>query len=169
MKPNSVSLVLFVLGIATLLTGCVKGDDMGGERAFPALPQSDIALAAADVQVDGRSVASATISPGSGTSTLFTVTLADATDRARVARMQMDYAQHSAMGMMGTRSSLDCYDDGTHGDAVAGDGMYSYRDEDGHVGPHYEGCVAGEYGYTFHGMDLDGNHTNSLEVRVTVR
>jgi hypothetical protein len=70
--------------------------------------------------------------------------------------------------MMDERMSVDCYDDGTHGDAVAGDGTYSYMDADGHIGPHYETCTSGLYTYIFHGTDMTGQHTNSVDLRVTV-
>ncbi len=133
------------------------------------LIESDVRLRSADVQIDGKSVKDATISPGSGSSTLFTVSLEDPADRSRVAGIQMTYPDHSPMEMMGTRSSVDCFDDGTHGDAVAGDGTYSYMDIDDHIGPHREDCVAGEYLYSFHGMDMTGNHMNALDIRVTVR
>ena len=170
MKQRVLTLLLAVTGGLALFVGCTRSQDMHSRGLFPPyVPDSDVRLASADVQIGGLSVKDATISPGSGSSTLFTATLADPADRSRVAWMRMDYPNHSPMGMMGTRSSVDCHDDGTHGDAVAGDGTYTYMDVDGHIGPHREDCVTGEYLYTFHGMDMTGNHTNSLDVGVAVR
>jgi hypothetical protein len=169
MKARELSLLLAVTGSLGLFDGCTGAENMHSGGLLSPVPESDVVLAGADVLIDGGSVQDATISPGQGSSTLFTVTLADPADRSRIARMQMDYPEHSSMMMMGTRSSVDCYDDGTHGDAVPGDGTYSYMDTDGHIGPHREDCATGEYIYTFHGTDLTGKHTNSLERRVTVR
>ncbi len=166
MRQRLVWIPILVIVPLAGLAGC---SDEGSTGLVPPGGGSNVRLASADVQIDGRSVNGETIERGSGASTLFTVALAHASDRSRIQRMQMDYPVHSGMGMMGERSSVECRDDGTNGDAVAGDGIYSYMDVDGHVGPHAEGCPAGEYVYTFHGTDLDGTHTNSLECRVTVR
>jgi predicted small secreted protein len=159
------SIILPVVLICLPLAGCSSDGDMFSNDAG----NSTVRLAAADVQVGGHSVNNATISTGSGSSSLFTVALADPADRSRMQSVQMDYSEHSSMGMMGRHLSVECYDDGTHGDAVAGDGMYSYMDVDGHVGPHYSSCVSGTYTYTFHGTDTLGRHTNSVECRVTVQ
>ena len=83
--------------------------------------------------------------------------------------MLMDYPVQGSMGMMGTRSRVDCYDDGTHGDQVAGDGMYSYMDGDAHVGVHRADCPAGDYVFTFHGTDTMGRGTNTDDCRVSLR
>lgn len=130
---------------------------------------SAVRLASPDVKINGQSVNNATIPPGSGPSSLFTVSLANPQDQSSVARVQMDYTQHSPMGMMGQTMTVDCYDDGTHGDMVPGDGTYSYMDVDGHIGPQYGDCVAGQYVYMFHGADTMGQHTNVVECSVTVQ
>jgi len=160
---------LAIMGTALLLTGCSSGQEMHTRGLTAPTAESEVRLAGADVKIGDISVKDTTISPGSGTSTLFTVTLADPADGSRLARMQMDYPVHSMMGMMGDVSSADCYDDGTHGDSIAGDGTYSYMDVGGHIGPHLEDCPTGEYLYTFHGTDLMGMPTNSVECLVTVQ
>ena len=161
--------LLLAVGASILLPGCRSNGTSPSRISLLPAPESDVRLAVADVRIDGRSVNGSTISPGSGSSTLFTVTLETPADATRIARMQMDYTPHAEMGMMQNRSSVDCYDDGTHGDQVAGNGTYSLVDVDGHIGLHYEDCVSGTYVYTFHGLDTMGDHTNSLEWRVTVR
>jgi len=130
---------------------------------------SDVRLADADVFIGGNTVDASTIPAGYGDSTLFTVGLADPEQGPRIARVQMEYRAHSGMGTMGSWSSVDCYDDGSHGDQVAGDGTYSYMDMDRHIGVHYQDCTSGEYRFVFHGTDLMENHTNSVVARVTVR
>jgi len=154
-----------VFGISALLCGC-SGDDSGGSSG-PIQPS--VSLAGADVLVDGQSVANLTIAAGSGSSTLFTATLADPADRDRIHQMQMEYPDHSSGGMMDHRSTMLLHDDGTHGDPVAGDGTYCYLDTDGHIGPHGDGCPDGEYTYRFHGDDTSGHETNWVDCRVTVQ
>jgi hypothetical protein len=72
------------------------------------------------------------------------------------------------MGMMGQQATVPCYDNGTHGGAVAGDGIYSYLDTDGHIGPNGSDCPQGTYMYGFHGEDLAGHETNTVQCHVTV-
>ena len=153
--------------VVTLTAGCSGDDEMSRNASL--LPTGSVELASADIRIGDQSVTNATIPPGSGTATLFTASLADPSDGARVMRMQMDYPLHSSMGMMGGSSSVSCYDDGTHGDAVAGDGTYSYQDTDQHIGPHQQDCAPGTYVYTFHGTDMMGKHTNEIVCRVTVQ
>lgn len=162
---------LFVLAAATLLAlgGCSgSGDSNSGSLTAPP-GGSAIRLAGGDVLIGGQSVSGATIAQGSGTSTLFTTTLVDPSDASRVRTMYMDYPAHSSMGMMGSMERLQLYDDGTHGDLAPGDGWYCYLDVDGHIGPHDDDCPKGEYLYTFHGTDIEGHDTNTIDCRVTVR
>lgn len=169
MNHKRVFVSLLPIAASLLLLGCSGGGSMVSDTEGSSGGRSPVRLAAADVQIDGRSVNNATISPGSGSSSLFMVSLADLSDHSNIRKMQMDYSEHSSMGMMDARMSVDCYDDGTHGDALAGDGTYSYMDVGGHIGPQYESCASGTYTYTFHGTDEMGQHTNSVDCRVTVR
>jgi hypothetical protein len=164
--------ILAVLGVAAVLasTGCSSGGDGSPATAGPTVGLSEVRIAGGDVLIGGQSVDGRTIAPGSGTATLFTVTLADPADAPRVRAMYMDYPiHHDAMGMMGDHATVQCWDDGTHCDTVAGDGRYCYYDETGHVGPHDGDCPDGDYVYTFHGIDTSDAPTNSVECRVTVR
>jgi hypothetical protein len=98
---------------------------------------------------------------------LFTVTLADPADTSMIQAMHLDYPSHD-MDMMGHQETVLCYDDGTHGDQVAGDGIYSYLDTSGSIGPHASDCPHGTYVYSFHGEDMAGHETNSVQCHVTV-
>jgi hypothetical protein len=154
---------------ATLLAcgGGGGGDGAGWSPTAPAAA-SDVVLTSADVVIASTSVNGATISPGFGPSTTFTVHLADPADRARVAAVWLDYPVHSGMGMSGSRSSVPCRDDGLDGDAQAADGVYSYRDVDRRVGPHAADSPRGVYRYELHGVDVQGRHTNRVACVVTV-
>jgi len=120
---------------------------------MPSPSGSAVRLAGADILIGGQSV----------------TTLVDPTDTSRVRTMYMDYPAHSSMGMMGYMDRVQLHDDGTHGDQIPGDGIYCYQDVDGHIGPHHDDCPSGEYHYTFHGTDIEGHDTNSIDCRVMVQ
>lgn len=165
MIPRRIAFLCLAPAVILVLTHCSggTGDSHG------ALQQPDVRLAGSDLLINGQSVNNAAIPPGSGTSTLFTATLVDPADTSRMRSVEMDYPVHSSMGMMGDRSTLRMYDDGTHGDLTRADGVYSYLDIDGHIGPHGDDCPRGQYLYRFHGTDLQGHDTNWVECNVTVR
>lgn len=60
------------------------------------------------------------------------------------------------------------YDDGTHGDPVAGDGVYHHEDLDGRYGFHHGGAGHGEYQYEMWGQGPGGGHTNHRVIHVSV-
>jgi hypothetical protein len=63
---------------------------------------------------------------------------------------------------------LYLYDDGTHGDPIAGDGIYCFDDEQGRFGFHMAGAPHGQYHYEFFGFDHHDHHSNHVMVTVTV-
>ena len=157
----------FVLASLALLT-CFACDSAGSREVPTAAAGSQVQLAGADVLIDGQSVAGQSIAPGSGSATLFTVTLVDPADTVRVQSMVLEYPRHSMMGMTGGTATMALHDDGMQCDPVAGDGHYCYLDDDGHIGPHDPDCPQGDYVYRFHGVDMMGELTNSIECRVRV-
>jgi hypothetical protein len=161
----------FVVAAAALLAlgGCSGGGGSSSGGPVPAAGGSTVQLAGADILIGGQSVSGATITQGAGPSTLFTTTLVDPANTTQVRTMSMDYPAHSSMGMMGYMDTVQLYDDGTHGDLVPGDGRYSYMDVNGHIGPDGTDCPRGDYLYTFHGTDIMGHDTNSIDCHVTVK
>ena len=71
-----------------------------------------------------------------------------------------------AQGMMRRTGDATCYDDGTHGDDVAGDGMYHRADADDAMGCGGAGSPMGTYGYTFHCTATDGQSCGDVTVTV---
>ncbi len=138
-------------------------------RDLPAsAASSQIRLAGADVLIDGHSVVGQSIDAGSGAATLFTASLVDPADADRIHLVTMGYPVHTTMGMTGGTATVSLHDDGMQCDPVAGDGHYCYLDENGHIGPHDADCPHGNYVYRFHGVDLLGDVTNSIECWVIV-
>jgi hypothetical protein len=72
------------------------------------------------------------------------------------------------MGMMNSSGSMPLYDDGTHGDRVANDGVYCYEDDDGSYGMHMTNAGMGLYRYEFWGTDPGGHESNHMSLSVTV-
>jgi len=71
--------------------------------------------------------------------------------------------------MGGFRGTVLCYDDGTHGDDIPGDGIYHYMDPDNQIGCHGTGAPTGEYRYTFWCEDIYGQRSNDLSITVVRR
>lgn len=71
-------------------------------------------------------------------------------------------------GMMGGTREFHLYDDGTHGDEHAGDGIYCFEDAQFQYACNAQGMGAGIYHYEFYGMDHEGHHTNHVDVTVTL-
>lgn len=90
---------------------------------------------------------------------------------SNVRRVVMEYSQpgrnhHRGPMMGGYAGTVDCYDDGTHGDDIPGDGIYHYADPADRIGCHGIDAPSGEYHYTFWCEDIYGQRSNSASVTV---
>ncbi len=84
-------------------------------------------------------------------------------------RVQVQFGMPGMMGHMNrTMGEFYCYDNGTHGDPVAGDGIYCFVDSMGGYGCHRADAPLGEYNYDFCGYDQHGQESNHMEVGVTL-
>ena len=135
---------------------------------------SSLRITNALVMVDGELANGQTIEMGhmTGTSTFFQAHLMDGAGPALGHTVQVQYqVPHNGPGqMMGGpgQGYMYLYDDGTHGDPIAGDGIYCYEDVRGQYGFHRHGAPAGRYHYEFFGIDHDHHHTNHIGVTVTM-
>lgn len=89
-----------------------------------------------------------------------------------IQRVVLQYSQpgpnhHGGPMMGGFRGTALCYDDGTHGDDIAGDGIYHFMDPDQNVGCHGVGAPPGEYQYSFWCEDIYGQRSNTASIRIT--
>lgn len=153
-----------LLGALVPLVAC--GGDMS-----PTAPQAGfLHLTDAQVTISGESVNGMTLVQGqlTGNSTMFQARLRDAAgDPATGQAVQMRF-ERPGHGMMGGSGVLTLWDDGTHGDPVAGDGIYCLVDFDGNYGLHHDDCPVGPYHYEFWGVDHADRHSNHMNVSVTV-
>lgn len=129
-------------------------------------------LTGAQVVVGGQVVNGQTMQPGqmNGASTFFQATLTGPNGAALGEHVQVQYQTPGGGmgGMMGGEGILYMYDDGTHGDPIAGDGIYCYEDEQGQYGFHMQNAAHGQYHYEFYGLDHVEQHTNHMNVVVTI-
>jgi hypothetical protein len=91
-----------------------------------------------------------------------------------IERVVMEFTQpgvnHHHGGSNGPFNGLvECYDDGTHGDPVAGDGIYHYMDPQDRIGCGARNAPNGEYQYRFWCEDAFGTRSNTVSVTVTRR
>jgi hypothetical protein len=83
----------------------------------------------------------------------------------------MQYTQpgpnhHGGPMMGGYNGTTLCYDDGTHGDDMPGDGIYHYMDSDDQIGCHGVNAPHGEYHYTFWAESTSGQRSNTATVTI---
>ena len=149
--------------VAALAAGVVACSSM------PTTPGSPLLLAQARVLVGGEEVGGKTlpVGHGQGRATRFEAVLLDGQGRAVAGgRVLVDYQRPG--GMMHARGQFLLYDDGTHGDPVAGDGIYCFEDMEHEYGCSGEDMQPGAYHYEFFGVDHDGMHSNHRHVIVTL-
>lgn len=165
---SSRSLVLVALLVAAgLATGC---DSPMGPANDDAMGPT---LMAAQVLLNGEVVNGQVMHHGQiqGNGTLFQATLTGPGGGPGLGYMvQVQYQTPGGGpgGMMHGQGLMQLYDDGTHGDPFAGDGIYCYLDEPGQYGFHIPWAPAGQYHYEFYGYDHQQHHSNHMSVVVTV-
>lgn len=133
----------------------------------------DLTLSAAKVSVDGQSLDGLDIRQGDYPGpVLYEARLADNHGNPVVGgQVQVRYGMYGMMGHMGGymhQGEFYCYDDGTHGDPVPGDGIFCFVDDAHHYGCHRAGARPGEYHYEFCGFDQHGHESNRMDVRVNL-
>ncbi len=151
------------------LTGCSDDDrsSMMGPTSRPNAP----AVTNAQVLVHGQPVQGLVIQ-GTDEPALFRVHIQAPGGLRTIQRVVLRYSQpgpnhHGGPMMGGFRGTVLCYDDGTHGDDIAGDGIYHFMDPDDAIGCHGVGAPPGDYHYEFWCEDVFGQQSNVASVTVT--
>ena len=143
------------------LIGC--SDHMSSPVAPGQLP---LWMTNAQLSVGGAVVNGMTMNRNqvAGGSTFFQATLMGTSGAVPGARVQVQARRPGGLGMMSGPALMTLYDDGTHGDPVAGDGTYGFDDTVGSFGFHMPHAAFGEYHYEFFGLYHDGEHTDHMTV-----
>ena len=169
MKQRMTAFSRLTLATALLLPviACSDGDNPTGPT-----PVQMLTVASASVSVDGQAVGSgATFQHNHGQgggSTRFEAHLWLDGAPAPGEVMQVRHDRPQGMGMMRHQGVFQLHDDGTHGDRIAGDGIYCFEDHDGAYGFHHRGAHHGQYRYEFYGVHHTGLESNHHVVTVTV-
>ncbi len=133
----------------------------------------DLTLSAAKVSVDGLSLDGQDFQQESHTGPVrYEARLADHSGNPIAGgQVQVRYGISGMMGHMNGYSYIGefyCYDDGTHGDPIPGDGIYCFDDSAQEYGCHAVGALPGEYHYEFCGFDQHGHESNRMDVTVNL-
>jgi len=138
----------------------------------PTTPQTaEIMLSEAKISINDESLGGRNIHQGEYSAPMrFEARLVDRQgDLVPGGRMQVQVGMPGMMGHMnGIAGEFYCYDDGTHGDPMAGDGVYCFVDSIGDYGCHRIDARLGDYNYDFCGYDQQGNESNHINVTVTL-
>ena len=155
---------LLTLGI--IGAGCSSGNPVAPDP----IATSANAIESAHVLVGGVPV-EGTVMRGEHGGTLFQVRLRDhdAQSLANVRQVMLQYDVPAGGMMPNRRGDALCYDDGTHGDDLAGDGVYHRVDDDGGMGCGRIGSPAGTYTYTFQCTLMSGASCGEMMLNVVKR
>lgn len=148
---------------ALLLTGCSDGSSSPTESTVGGLTMTH-----AGVTVDGESVDGQTFPQDHGESTRFEARLRDRDGSPGTGYMVRVRTSRPGGHGHHRQSELRLYDDGTHGDRVAGDGIYCYEDFGGEYGCHGPHAPAGEHHWEFWGEDHHGHESNHWTITTTI-
>jgi len=133
-------------------------------------PTAEFVLSNAVVSVGGQPVNGQTVQHDhmQGSITFFQAMLQEGGHPALGQTVQVKYQWPGGMGMMHRQGIATLYDDGTHGDWQAGDGIYCFEDLQNVAGFCGQGAPDGVYHYEFWGEHHGGDHSNHVDVNVTV-
>jgi len=170
MAIHHFSMTFIALALLMLAAGGCGQDD----PARPADPNGgDLTLSAAKVSVDGQSLAGLDIQQGDYPGPVrYEARLVDHHgDPVVGGQVQVRYGTTGMMGHMGGYMPLGefyCYDDGSHGDPVSGDGIFCFVDDAQQYGCHRADARPGEYRFEFCGFDQYGHESNRMDVMVNL-
>lgn len=168
---------LLLAAVAFVSLGAVACD--GGRSPTEVTGLAPVTLSEATVSVDGQVVNGDTYVPhGQAQSTLFEARFRRQGAPATGLSVWVEGVRHDhgAAGRHdqavhhpdGVPFRFHLFDDGTHGDPLAGDGIYCLEDAQGHYGFHHLDADHGEYHYDFWGEHFDGHHSNHMTIVVEV-
>ena len=159
-------LTLLLLVIVPFVACSDDPSMMTGSSAMPGPPTvSNAAVMVGGVAVQGR------VSGGTGEPALFRVQVHAPGGPSTVQRVVLQYRQpgpnhHGGPMMGGYQGTVLCYDDGTNGDDIPGDGYYHFLDPRNQIGCHGYDAPRGEYEYHFWCEDVYNQRSNTATVKV---
>jgi hypothetical protein len=156
-------LCLFVAAVS-MLGACGGSSPTEPRRGSLVLQQATVSVAG--VTVNGATVPRG---HGSGVGSRFEARPVDAFGAPAAGHAaRVAYSRLNGHGSMMDGGRMTLYDDSTHGDRMAGDGLYCYEDFGGDYACHGDNAQLGQHRYDFYGMDHGGGESNHMMVTVDV-
>lgn len=166
-RIGSITSVTAGLAIALLVLGsCSDSPSPTSSSSVSMAPTvSNPAVLVGGVPVRGH------VAEGTGERALFRVRVLAPSGLQTVERVLLQYSQpgpnhHGGRMMGGFRGTVLCYDDGTHGDDIPGDGVYHFMDPEDDIGCHGLDAPPGEYHYSFWCEDIYGRRGNTASLTI---
>lgn len=162
---------IYIVATALAGAGLAGCSDATSSTMGPTSRPSPPTITSAQVLVHGQPV-QAVVTQGTDEPALFQVQIQAPGGLSTIQRVVLQYSQpgpnhHGGPMMGGYGGTVLCYDDGTHGDDIAGDGIYHFMDPDDAIGCHGVGAPPGDYDYEFWCEDIYGQRSNVASVMVT--
>ena len=176
MTHSKLSAVLLAVVVVAACSGGATSDSPSTSTvealAVPAVSQPTVLVKGTPVEGD--------LQAGTNDPTVFRVAVTAPGGPSTVRKVTMTYSQPGAnhqgdmchdhgCGGGPYTGTVDCYDDGTHGDDVPGDGIYHYTDPNHQIGCNGRNAHPGEYTYSFYCEDIHGQRSNTASVTLTRR
>jgi hypothetical protein len=171
MRHRRFSAVVFaVAGANMILLSSISCSDSSSPPTGPSPVTAAPVISEPQVLVGGVPVGPR-IAQGNGQPALFRVRVNAPSGLNTVRQVVLQYSQpgrnhHGGPMMGGFTGTTFCYDDGTHGDDIAGDGVYQFMDPADNIGCEGINAAPGEYHYDFWCEDIYGQRSNTLSLTV---
>jgi hypothetical protein len=154
----------FCLGVVLLLAATVACSDSPTSPSATRLQLDQAVIMVGDTVMNGATVGR---NHGNGAPTRFEARLRNPDGTPAVGHhVRIRFDRPGGMHMH--QGEFRLYDDGTHGDHHAGDGLYCFEDEQWQYGCSGPGTGPGNYEYEFCGVRQGGGESNRVTVKVTV-
>ena len=167
MRSASWAHALPILIAAYGLSGCSdRSSSPAGPSSLPASP----VVSGPQILVGGIPV-QGTVNRGTGEPSLFRIEVQAPGGMSTIRQVVLQYSQpgpnhHGGPMMGGFAGTVFCYDDGTHGDDVPGDGIFHFMDPDDRIGCHGTDAPPGMYEYSFWCEDIYGQRSNTATLTI---
>ncbi len=168
MRSQSRFALVGATGVALLLA--ISCSDTPTSPTSPSARPQAPTVSDPEVLVGGVSM-NGLVRVGANETSIFHVRVHAPTGLPSIRQVTLQYVQpgpnhHGGMMMGAFSGTVLCYDDGTHGDDVAGDGIYSFMDPDDDIGCGMLQAPAGSYQYSFWCEDVYGQRSNTVSVTI---
>ena len=164
-------LVLKMWTLALLPMYLAACSDSSSLPTTPSPPTSSGPVVTNPLVLVGGMPVQAPVPRGTDQPSLFRIHVQAPGGLATIRRVVLQYSQpgpnhHGGSMMRGFSGTVLCYDDGTHGDDIPGDGIYHYMDPENQIGCHGLNAPRGNYEYAFWCEGVLGQRSNTATLTI---